>query len=58
MIGELLQQRANILQESVDNAEDVSNSSARWGCDCGCGGTLQWIMKRSFTSSCKRLKLS
>ena len=22
----------------MDNDEDVSNSSARWGCDCGCGG--------------------
>ena len=37
-VDELLQQRVNILQEIVDNDEDVSNSSARWGCDCGCGG--------------------
>lgn len=37
-VDELLQQRANILQEIADNKEDVSNSSARWGCDCGCGG--------------------
>ena len=37
-VDELLQQRANILQEIVDNDEDFSNSSARWGCDCGCGG--------------------
>ena len=37
-VDELLQQRANILQEIVDNDEDVSNSSARWGCGCGCGG--------------------
>ena len=37
-VDELLQQRANILQEIADNGEDVSNSSARWGCDCGCGG--------------------
>ena len=37
-VVELLQQRTNILQEIVDNNEDVSNSSARWGCDCGCGG--------------------
>ena len=36
-VDELLQQRANIMQEIVDNDEDVSNSSARWGCDCGCG---------------------
>ena len=37
-VDELLQQRVNILQEIVDNAEDVSNSSVRWGCECGCGG--------------------
>ena len=37
-VDELLQQRANILQEISDNREDVSNSAARWGCDCGCGG--------------------
>lgn len=37
-VDELLQQRANILQEIADNDEDVSNSSARWGCGCGCGG--------------------
>lgn len=34
-VDELLQQRANILQEIVDNEEDVSNSPARWGCGCG-----------------------
>ena len=39
-VDELLQQRVNILQEIVDNAEDVSNSSVRWGCECGCGGDL------------------
>ena len=37
-VDELLQQRVNILQEIVDNDEDVSNSSACWGCDCECGG--------------------
>lgn len=37
-VDELLQQRANILQEIADNHEDISNSSARCGCDCGCGG--------------------
>lgn len=37
-VEELLQQRANIIQEIVDNDEYVSNSSAKWGCDCGCGG--------------------
>ena len=37
-VDELLQKRANILQEIVDNDEDVSNSSARCGCDCECGG--------------------
>lgn len=37
-VDELLQQRANILQEIVDNDEDVFISSACWGCDCGCGG--------------------
>ena len=34
-VDELLQQRANILQEIADNHEDISNSSARCGCDCG-----------------------
>ena len=38
-VDELLQQRANIMQEIADNHEDISNSSARWGCDCGCGGS-------------------
>ena len=37
-VDELLQQRANILQEIVDNDENVSNSPACWGCDCGCVG--------------------
>ena len=37
-VEELLQQRENTLQEIADNHEDVSNSSARLGCDCGCGG--------------------
>ena len=37
-VDELLQQRANILQEIADNHEDISNSSARCGCGCGCGG--------------------
>ena len=37
-VDELLQQRANILQEIADNEEDVFISSACWGCDCGCGG--------------------
>ena len=37
-VDELLQQRANILQEIADNEEDVSNSPACWGCDCGCDG--------------------
>ena len=37
-VDELLQQRANILQEIADNYEDISNSSARWGCGCECGG--------------------
>ena len=37
-VDELLQQRANILQEIADNAEDVFISSACWGCDWGCGG--------------------
>ena len=37
-VDELLQQRANILQEIADNEEDVFISSACWACDCGCGG--------------------
>ena len=37
-VEELLQQRESIMQEIVDNYEYVSNSSAEWGCDCGCGG--------------------
>lgn len=37
-VDELLTQRKNILQEIDDNWEDVSRASARWGCDCGCGG--------------------
>ena len=57
-VDELLQQRANILQEIADNEEDVSNSSARWVVIVGVVETLQWIMKWSFMSSCKKLKLN
>ena len=32
-VDELLQQRANILQEIADNEEDVFISSACWDCD-------------------------
>ena len=46
-VDELLQQRANILQEIADNKADVSISSACWGCDCGCGG--DYAMEREDT---------
>ena len=36
-VDELLEQRKNILQE-LDNVWDDVYSSARYGCDCGCGG--------------------
>ena len=31
-VDELLMQRKNVLQEIDDNWEDVSSSSALWGC--------------------------
>lgn len=37
-VDELLQQRKNILEEIDSEYEDVVSSSARFGCDCGCGG--------------------
>ena len=37
-VDELLEQRKNILQELDDDLNIYS--SARYGCDCGCGGGI------------------
>ena len=44
-VDELLEQRKNILQE-LDDDQDIY-SSARYGCDCGCGGDIAMEYEKS-----------
>ena len=46
IVDELLEQRKNILQELDDVWDDIS-PSARYGCDCGCGGDVAMEYEKS-----------